>query len=382
MGKKYTEEFLLSELRRFYEENGRSPTAPDMRIKNGFPPATAYYKYFNSFTNALICANLKVNHLTGYTNKQLIQVLQDFYNTHGRSPLREDIINIPNSPSYSVYVDRFGSFTKALEAADIPINVRQDINKAFLIKELHRFVDEFGKTPTTDDLKNNSNFPCSDTYLRHFGSFNSALIEANLPLNLGNQYTKEYLLNEIKRFVLENNRVPEYRDLLPINGYPTAATYIDNFGSFNNALIECGFKPNRIIHEYDGSEFCSNCGSTNTYDRWHYDENDNRLCCRCTTKIWFKNNPLKLQMYKHKSDSKHRGYGVAPINEGFYGANGHHLWLEDDAFTIFMPEFLHQMHWHSHHKQDTLITPNALALDYWVNEEFYNNLYLTGEVDG
>lgn len=174
------------------------------------------------------------------------------------------------------------------------------------------------------------------------------------------KYTDEELLDYLKKFYEENGRVPKTKDMLIKNGYPSVKVYQYRFGSWNNALKLADLPLNR----------------------WHYDENDNRLCCRCTTKIWFKNNPLKLQMYKHKSDSKHRGYGVAPINEGFYGANGHHLWLEDDAFTIFMPEFLHQMHWHSHHKQDTLIAPNVLALDYWVNEEFYNNLYLTGEVDG
>ena len=198
MGKKYTEEFLLSELRRFYEENGRSPTAPDMRIKKSFPPATAYYKYFGSFTNALICANLKVNHLTGYTNKQLIQVLQDFYNIHGRSPLREDLINIPNSPSYSVYVDRFGSFTKALEAADIPLNELRNVDKEYLINELYRFVDKNGRSPTMDDFRSNPEFPSYATYQRHFCSWNNGLIEAKLDLNLGNKYTKEFLISEIR----------------------------------------------------------------------------------------------------------------------------------------------------------------------------------------
>lgn len=380
---KYSDEFLLSELRRFYEENGRSPTAPDMRIKNGYPPATAYYKYFGSFTNALIRADLQVNHLTGYTNDQLIYILQKFYNDTGKSPTREDINNLENCPSYRVFVDRFGSFNDALSTAGLQLNQRRNVNKEYLISELHRFVSLYNRSPTIDDFRYNTDFPSDSTYQRHFGSWNNGLVAAKLDLNFGNKYTKEFLLNELSRFTLENNRVPEYRDLLPTCGYPTARTYADNFGSFNTALIEIGLTPNRIIHEYDGTETCYICHSNTTYKKWNYDKYDNRICDKCNTKIWFANNLEKLKLYKYMQDTKHRGYGVNNLNIPFAGSAGHHLWLHDDkTLVIHLPEFLHQLHWHSHHKLETMNTPNALALDYWINEEQYKELYLTGDVSG
>ena len=46
-----------------------------------------------------------------------------------------------------------------------------------------------------------------------------------------------------------------------------------------------------------------------------------------------------------------------------------------------MPCFLHQLHSHNHNKEETMTTPNALAFDYWVNEELYQSLYLTGELE-
>lgn len=384
MGKtKYTDEFLISELQRFHEENGRSPTATEMRIKNGYPPATAYYTYFGSFTNALKCANLEINHATGYTNDQLIQILQEFYNNTGRSPIREDINNLKNCPSYGVFVERFGSWTKALEAASIPINVRYDITQEYLINELHRFVSLYNRSPTMNDFRCNSDFPSYATYQRYFNTWSEALEIAGLDSNTGNKYTKTYLINKLIDFYNKNQRVPTRHDLSPINGYPCQYTFTKYFDSYNNAILAANLTPNKITHIYNGTETCSICGSTNTYDKWNYDKDNNILCRACTTKKWFSENPNKLKQYKYLQDTKRRGYGVYALNIPYEGSAGHHLWLENNnSILIHIPEFLHKLHWHSHHKLETMETINTISLDYWIQEDFYKKLYLTGERDG
>ena len=57
----YTKEFLISELQRFYNENGKVPGALDMNTKAGYPYASAYQYHFNSWNNALIAAGFEIN---------------------------------------------------------------------------------------------------------------------------------------------------------------------------------------------------------------------------------------------------------------------------------------------------------------------------------
>lgn len=57
----YTKEFLISELHRFYDETNRVPVAADMNIKNNYPSAGAYVRYFDSWNNALITAGFEIN---------------------------------------------------------------------------------------------------------------------------------------------------------------------------------------------------------------------------------------------------------------------------------------------------------------------------------
>ena len=59
--KKYTDEFLLNEIKRAYINLGRIPMCNDFTIKKGYPSYSTYIRYFGSFNNALIIAGLPVN---------------------------------------------------------------------------------------------------------------------------------------------------------------------------------------------------------------------------------------------------------------------------------------------------------------------------------
>jgi len=320
MCKKYTEEFLLSELRRFYEENGRSPTQKDLQ-KNDieYPRAHIYYKRFKGLNNAL-------------------------------------------------------------QLAELPINLVHQYDRNFLISEIYRFIEENDRVPMYDDMDVTPGYPSATAYRREFGTWNNTLIAAGLDINLVHQYDRNFLISEIYRFVEENGKVPTQEDMCNKNGYPSYMVFIREFGSFNNSLIYCGFKPNRILHTYNGTETCTICGKYNrSSTKWNYDDNGNRICDRCDTSIWRKKNPDKIKKYKHTCESKRRGYGSVTLNDTFECSEGHHLWLENRSdFSIFIPTFLHQLYSHDHNKPETMITPNAIALDYLINEEYYIDLYLTG----
>jgi len=62
MPKRYTDEFLISELHRFVRENGKVPTQSDMQGKFGYPSFWTYHSRFGSFNLALKKSDLKLNH--------------------------------------------------------------------------------------------------------------------------------------------------------------------------------------------------------------------------------------------------------------------------------------------------------------------------------
>lgn len=57
----YTDEFLISELQRFYKENSRVPIYLDMTFKNGYPSGATYQNRFGSFNKGVEIAKLKLN---------------------------------------------------------------------------------------------------------------------------------------------------------------------------------------------------------------------------------------------------------------------------------------------------------------------------------
>ena len=71
---------------------------------------------------------------------------------------------------------------------------------------------------------------------------------------------KEFLIEELQRFVRENERNPKMSDMKAKKGYPCYQTYVNYFGSWNNALITAGLKINETNEKRTGLETCCKCG--------------------------------------------------------------------------------------------------------------------------
>jgi hypothetical protein len=169
------------------------------------------------------------------------------------------------------------------------------------------------------------------------------------------------------------------------NGYPAACHYVHMFGTWNDALIAAGFKINKI-QDYSSNKVCFRCNSTETNRHWYYDDT-NTICSRCynknynhthpdTFQNWKVNSPEKYKAMMDKGNARRRLYGFNPINKSSIQFEGHHLWLENNSdFVIYLPIFLHKPYRHNHNKPETMDTLNAIALDFWINEDFYYDLY-------
>lgn len=128
----------------------------------------------------------------------------------------------------------------------VNMNTKKQFTKEFLISELHRFNNEYGRPPRSKDFdKAKTGFPSRKTYSNYFGTFEIALKEAGL-LQKRKTYSKEEIKKCIEKFINENNRVPSLREIESIPDYPTRQDFRKFYGSYNNAIKEFGYKPANV----------------------------------------------------------------------------------------------------------------------------------------
>jgi 5-methylcytosine-specific restriction endonuclease McrA len=115
-----------------------------------------------------------------------------------------------------------------------------------LIDELHRVSEEHcdGETPRIKDMRNHGKIS-SGTYSQRFGSWTESIIEAGFEPERHTNYSEEDLLNEIRSVSKEycEEKAPTAKQMTKYGKYSTN-TYLRNFDSWNSALEICGFELN------------------------------------------------------------------------------------------------------------------------------------------
>ncbi|MGZ7135888.1 MAG: homing endonuclease associated repeat-containing protein [Methanobacterium sp.] len=225
MSKKYTEEFLISEFWRFYNENGRYPFSKEMKGSKGYPSTDAFTRRWGSWNDFLVSQGL-LGDLGWYKCDE--EILKENYEI-GK---KEDLIN-------QLMVKRkWEAIKEKASTMGLKRNfsiVRRVYSDEFLLNELKRFFNEFGRSPVNEDFSSNPNYPSPKVYWKRFGKWNEALKLAGLPINTYMTHSKEMVMQEVMDFYNINNRSPYYNELpfchsLTKNYWPT----------WNQMLKECG----------------------------------------------------------------------------------------------------------------------------------------------
>lgn len=165
MAKKYTDEDLIEILQQKTKELGRSPKAKEVK------QCSAIIKHFGSFNKGLEAAGLKPNRKRSknrYTKEKLIEILQKRYKELGRTPKTKEVAE------YQIILKHFGSFNAGLKAAGLTPNTKEKYTEDELISELQKKAKELGRTPKMREIE------IAQTYINRFGSFNKALEAAGL----------------------------------------------------------------------------------------------------------------------------------------------------------------------------------------------------------
>jgi hypothetical protein len=179
-----------------------------------------------------------------FSEEDLIEALKKLVELLGRTPRARDADADPDVPCHSTYVNRFGSWRKALEAADIPLDPRNTgYDRETLLSHLRELAETLGRTPMHRDLKRTDG-PCKPTYALHFGSWRKAVAEAGLEIRPpSKRYEREELLEILRELTEELGHTPSMAELWEREDLPTPSTYKYRFGRWNGALREAGLTP-------------------------------------------------------------------------------------------------------------------------------------------
>ncbi|MBO3794335.1 homing endonuclease associated repeat-containing protein [Bacillus subtilis] len=224
MAEKYTNEDLIEILQQKAKKLGRSPKAKEVK------QWATIIKHFGSFNRGLEAAGLTPGKVRGYTEEELIEVLQCKAKELGRTPKSNEV------KQFQVIVRHFGSFNKGLEAAGLAFNRERSRSNPYtkeeLIKILQSRAKELGRTPTQREVKQ------AGIIQKHFGSFNKGLEAAELPTNKKDQ-TEEELIEYLQQKAKELGRPPQGNEI------KHTGAIINCFGSFNKGLEAAGLTPGR-----------------------------------------------------------------------------------------------------------------------------------------
>jgi len=200
---------------------------------------SVYTTRFGRWNQALERAGLEPNRHSDVSNKNLIEELHRLSKEHGHSPRVKD--NEAGKYGTTLYKSRFGSWNEALEAADLPLNHDVTISSDRLIRSIQSVAQRLNRSPTRKEYTEHSSFYGS-TCEQRFGSWNDALLKAGLKPNHLIDIPKADLLDDLLELSERLGCVPTQHDI-DKSDYHSANVYCSRFGSWNEALQRAGLDP-------------------------------------------------------------------------------------------------------------------------------------------
>lgn len=235
---------LEEEIRRLNEEYGRPPTAKEMERDGAYSVGT-FSRAFGSWNEALSDAGFDPHNRNDIPDEELLAELKRLADELGRTPTAVDMESMGEF-GHATYENSFGSWNTAITEANLDVNVRSDIPKSELIDAIHSLKDELGRTPKGREMDQYGQFD-STTYAAKFGTWNDALIEAGLEPIERRDIPESDLIGEIERLADELNRPPT-RDEMEQQGEFSGSVYAHRFGTWTDALLEAGLDPHKTLH--------------------------------------------------------------------------------------------------------------------------------------
>lgn len=125
--------------------------------------------------------------------------------------------------------------------------IEEDMLKKYM--EIYEILGRTPNSRDIDKFsKDNPYYYSTGAYIHHFGNVMDLQALCNLPLTKASQRkTKEDLLNDLIELSKELGRTPYQMDIINCPYMATPPKYMREFGSFSQALVEAGLEPNNKV---------------------------------------------------------------------------------------------------------------------------------------
>lgn len=172
-----------------------------------------------------------------HTEEELVAEVHRLYDELDRTPRINDIREHGRF-SYQAYNRRWDSIRDILDAAGVPhhsrINAGSRADEEDLIAEIRRLGDELGRAPTTLDVSQYGRYAHA-TYYNHFENFGTVLERAGFEEAATNRISEDELLHEVRELTEDLGRPPTSSEMNELGEYH-AGTYFNRFGSWTDAV--------------------------------------------------------------------------------------------------------------------------------------------------
>ena len=186
MSTKYTDDFLLGELNRYYAENNTVPIKNKFKASSGYVSSWVIVNRFGSWNNALELANLPVNikqTKNNYWNRDyIIAYTNGYIKKYNKYPNSK----APGAPSISTVKKYFTSWVDVFNNSDYP---KKEWTKDSIKLTIIDFYNTFNRCPTSKDFRANTvKYPASSVIDNIYGSWNAAIEDAGFDISRYNGY--------------------------------------------------------------------------------------------------------------------------------------------------------------------------------------------------
>ena len=127
---KWNKTIIIALIQDFYKTNNRSPIDKDFYKHTEYPSPTTVKKYFGTWNNALLAADVPVNRykkINNYWTKDLVvEKIKQYYGIHNKIPELRDFIP-PDYPSHMVVIRLFNTWNNAIESAGFEPNTQNSL---------------------------------------------------------------------------------------------------------------------------------------------------------------------------------------------------------------------------------------------------------------
>lgn len=185
------------------------------------------------------------------TRDELIEQLRQLAAEIGCSPTMADLRNTSGYPSVHRFLDEFGTWNKAKEAADLETFRKEGRGETYSREELIKCLQQLARKTdgmvTKEDVDDTDSCPSAVTFQRHFGSWNAAKEAAGLETiameETPEKYTDEELCDLLRSLAAEVEGPLTIQDVEEADDYPDHTTFERRFGSWNAAKEAAGLEP-------------------------------------------------------------------------------------------------------------------------------------------